>query len=301
MQLPSIYPVSFSWFVLMDVLFFVLVRYQNQYEGWAIVQIIWTSVFLSLFADDVDLRSISDQIKTKEHWEKQIATGDVSLFPKQPELPKSRTLNDLTDFKSEVETESIADLAKTKQRWESLSISDENILQSTSPKVKSYNNSPWSAGVPSKSNGQSPAVKSASESSFQSYNTSLPTLNSTDEDVYLNSNSYDEKSLTSSETAKKDETQEKNTMPITKVPPPSKANFRPTPNVRVPPSATAPIVNASSAQSAQNSRPEYRQSESIIDREIREQQEREQEMKIRLANSSDKVSRVCLLYFRYFF
>ena len=217
------------------------------------------------------MRSISDQNKTRDIWEKQIASGDVSLFPRQTEVPKSRTLNDITDFKSEVETESIADLAKTKKRWERLSISDENILQSTSPKQKIVSQPPRSVGLPSRSTGQQNRTV---ETSNQLYKSSLPTTNGTDEEVFLSANNY----------------YEDTNMPITKVPPPSKQNFRPTQNIRVPPSATAPVVNSSAAQNTpqQSSRPELRQSESFIDREIREQQQREQEIRIRAANASDR-------------
>ena len=74
-------------------------------------------MFLS--SGDVDSRSIADQDKIVRHWEDKIATGEVSIFPRQAEtVKKSSTTGDISDFKSQVETESIADLASTKSIWE---------------------------------------------------------------------------------------------------------------------------------------------------------------------------------------
>ena len=74
-------------------------------------------MFLS--SGDVDSRSIADQDKIVRHWEDKIATGEVSIFPRQTEaVKKSSTIGDISDFKSQVETDSIADLASTKSIWE---------------------------------------------------------------------------------------------------------------------------------------------------------------------------------------
>ena len=74
-------------------------------------------MFLS--SGDVDSRSIADQDKIVRHWEDKIATGEVSIFPRQSEtVKKSSTISDISDFKSQVETDSIADLASTKSIWE---------------------------------------------------------------------------------------------------------------------------------------------------------------------------------------
>ncbi len=76
-------------------------------------------MFLS--SGDVDSRSIADQDKIVRVWENKIASGDVSIFPRQDSsssVKKSVSLQGLQDFKSEVETDSIADLASTKSIWE---------------------------------------------------------------------------------------------------------------------------------------------------------------------------------------
>ena len=73
------------------------------------------------------MRSIADQDKIKQVWEDKIATGDVRLVPRIPEVKKSHTIQDLSDFKSEVETESIADLASTKLHWEKKAEESEDI------------------------------------------------------------------------------------------------------------------------------------------------------------------------------
>ena len=80
----------------------------------------FTVLYLFLSSGDVDSRSIADQDKIVRHWEDKIATGEVSIFPRQSEtaVKKSTTLDDISNFKSEVETDSIADLASTKSIWE---------------------------------------------------------------------------------------------------------------------------------------------------------------------------------------
>ena len=97
-----------------------------------------SSSYVVLLAGDVDSRSIGDQERTKRHWEDKIATGDVSLFPRQPE-PNRKASIDIADFKSEVETESIT-LSSAKQHWEKVAAENENEKNTQKTQKPALNN-----------------------------------------------------------------------------------------------------------------------------------------------------------------
>ena len=73
-----------------------------------------------VISDEIDSRSISDQEKIKKHWEEQLASPDARLFPSQPETKQKKHFRqeDDGDFISNVDSDSIADLSATRRRWE---------------------------------------------------------------------------------------------------------------------------------------------------------------------------------------
>ncbi len=267
------------------------------------------------FTGDVDSRSIADQDRTKQHWEDQIATGDVSLFPKEPErISHISSSIDLTDFKSDVETQSIADLRSTKQAWEKLSEDREKEIQREKSILKSEDQ-----------------MRKFSDTRYLNNNIYAYDSPPQDERLYENESAIDREIRLAQEREaelkrekeyrdpEKPNTVEQRSdiecytseddMPIHKVPPPVRVvevvpkglPDRPW-SPRSPQSPQSPLspmspVPPPAFQDTLSPQSESAKKESLIDREIRQQQEREEQMRQetnRKPKATNKVSPVIL-------
>lgn len=258
----------------------------------------------------MDSRSIADQDKIVRHWEDKIATGEVSILPRQTEVKKSSTFDDLSEFKSQVETDSIANLASTKSIWERKAAESSTDAVPFKPSGLTSSRS-WDAG-------RGVGYRDTNVRAHDLHKTSIPEYESAiDREIRLAQEREEElkqqlqrQHLSDDKEKGSWEAEDHRKMPIGKVPPPVRV-------VEVVPkkSVAADSVGSRSQQQSHVILPELAHGdpdsstdastslsapgskarmETVIEREIREQQEKEAVLR-QAALNRQNFNKVCII------
>ena len=248
----------------------------------------------------------------------KIATGEVSLFPRQSEtIKKSITIGDISDFKSEVETDSIADLASTKSIWErkAAETSDDSVPFKPSGLTTSK----------SCIAGRGGGYKDTNIRAHELHKTSIPEYESAiDREIRLAQEREEELKqqlhkqhfIDGKEKGSWEEAEDHRKMPIGKVPPPvrvvevvpkksvapvsvghteqrSRSPQSPQSHVILPELAHGDPESSTDTSSSMSPAGNKTRMETVIEREIREQQEREAALR-QAALNRQNFNKVCI-------
>ena len=269
-----------------------------------------------LFVGDVDSRSIADQDKIVRHWEDKIATGEVSLFPRQTETVQRSNITDLGGFRSEVETDSIADLALTKSIWERKAAELGEDALVPSKRIGLTSSKSWDAGRGGRHRDTNIREHDLHKTNVPEYESAIDReiRLAQEREQELKQHFYNLPYTDGKEKGSLEEEEDHRKMPIGKVPPPVRVvevvpkksglsvsnavsgSTSQHPHVVLPELAHGDPESSTDTPTSMASPGSKARIETLIEREIREQQEREAALR-QAALNRQTFNKVCMMIY----